>query len=352
MKKITARQKQSIQDAFQALIDDGRMTTQDVSDIVQTFEEQGFCAVFGFGSLATSEAHVRKTFYKDINKFYNAELKGFEKGFFVKDIRYQNHIGETGYTLALNTSDDPDIRANAVTKGAVLERDLDDAVDFITIFVNRENPKSMPIYKIQMVEVDGPNGKVKALTCVADKNGPLYVGYPIKPGEKSNSPNATTTEDMVKQVALGVFNTRLDENTFDIIDDSPASARTTNMAYIIRLFTGEVERFGEPSVPEMLKILYAGLAYRDEIKQTAQAMENAKAEGLKIDETEFAEAKKLAKRVEQLEKIESADFNPVLSKLDVTVFSANDIDTDFAMKYFVFQKNLANSQKHDDGMKS
>ncbi len=173
------RQDETTPDTDPAVVAAARQALPGLED--QPVIHDGKIRVMAYGSLAWKHDEL------DVRAKRPGRLEGFAREVCVHDTVYRgrDQDGQRGLTLGLNKRD------GATTEGMVLEIDARDpaaAAAALTAFAKREVPPNMPIYKFAVLPVTLADGStVPALTCVADPDGPLYVGDSLSRSKKAET---------------------------------------------------------------------------------------------------------------------------------------------------------------------
>ena len=150
--------------------------------------------VFGYGSLPDQPHYPPSS-------IENAYLWGYSRDMCVKSVRSGTEI-LPGLTLGLDENED------GIVAGAILSYknlNLDDLVDMLEAFAEREVVKELPIYKFEYVEIEKENGnKAMAIACVANDVGPGYFGKPSTPLEKDKMTLSEREEEVMHKKAIRI----------------------------------------------------------------------------------------------------------------------------------------------------
>lgn len=233
----------------------------DRAGIIDEIERSGAVRVFGYMSLI-SNPHTQTDAQID------ARLEGYKRSFCVMDIFYKGTPEYPGLTMGLDATDADGAeipgqiletsRAASETQGADF---TDRVVEFIEKLGKRENPPTMPVYAFKLLDVATDDGRsVKAITCVADEDGPLYVGDTLSLDEKAA---IIATACAAKRTSGPYAN-----------DKTPG--KRPNLDYL-RFVAQDAEKQGTPLEPEIAALLDKANAYRqampEERRKKLEALE-------------------------------------------------------------------------------
>ncbi len=170
------------------------LSLEDARAFRDEIAETGVVRVLGFGSLMWKPHHETDCLRRGV-------VHGYRRDFAVMEFKSRGALDRPGLTLSIEP--DPE----AATTGAVLETSADAAYDSLLAFIRREDPEGMPLYRFAVVPVALRDGStVNALACIANEDGPLYVGRSLDMDAKAKliarakGPNGTSFSYLVNTV--------------------------------------------------------------------------------------------------------------------------------------------------------